>query len=146
MTNSQHQAIAAAVAALFTAAPALADGRVYEGRGYPLPVGTASQIQVFLEDSTPEAIEIMGAPVDWTTPVSVLIKARRSANASAEAVADSVWVDVWARVMANQGLGGLVQALDPGAVTRDRDEADTDVAAFTWQFSVRHRTANNVIT
>jgi hypothetical protein len=61
-------------------------------------------------------------------------------------VADAVWVDAWAIVMADQSLGGLVQAIDLAPVLRDRDEADTDVHCITWQFTVMHRTTNNVLT
>jgi len=146
MSKSKHQAIVTAIAALFIVAPALANGRVFEGRSYALPIGSASQIQVFIEDSTPEAEIITGAPVDWTTQITVLIKARRSASESAEVVADAVWVDAYARVMADQALGGLVMLLTLGDITRDRDEADTDVAAITWRFAVTHRTDSNVIS
>jgi hypothetical protein len=148
MSSSKHQALVAYVAALFTAATALAGGNVYEGRDFPLPAGTASQIHVFAEDSTPEANVLTGAPVDWTTQVNVVIKARRAPGATAEHVCDSIWVDVYARAMADPTLGGglNVELLTAGPLTRDRDEADTDVAAFTWQVSVVHRTANNTVT
>jgi hypothetical protein len=143
MSNTQHQAIATAVAALLKADPALAGGRVYEGRDYTLGATVPNQVQVFLGDSTPQGVVITGAPVDWTTEVSVVIKARRSATDTAESVADALMFDVWARVMNNQNPSGLVYSLDPGPIERDRDEADTDVAAFTWRFEVQHRTANN---
>lgn len=145
MSASQHQAIAVAVAALLLVAPALSEGRVLEGRDFSLPVGVLSQIQVFLGDSVPESTLLTGAPVDWTTDVNVVIKARRSlvAALSAEAVADALWFDAWARVMAAQSLGGLVQSLVPSTVSRDRDEADTDVHVLTWLFQVTHRTTSN---
>jgi hypothetical protein len=146
MSSSKHQAIIAAVTAALLAATALAGGRVYEGRDLALPAGTATQINVFEEDSTPDSTWLTGAPVDWTTQVSIVIKARRTGTGSAETVCDAIWCDVFARVTTDATLLGLVQALNAGPLTRERDEADTDVAAFTWQFTVMHRTANNTVT
>lgn len=147
MSNSQHQTIVTAAVALLTAGTPLCGGRVYEGREYHLASTDASQIRVFLDESIPSAREITGAPVDWTTTVVNVIKSRRTSGAtSAEQAADAIWVDVWARVMADQSLGGLVAMLDPQAVIRDRDEADTDLAVFTWRYIVQHRTSSNVIT
>lgn len=145
MSNTQHQAIVEAVAALLTAAPALAGGRVFEGRELALPSDIASQIHVFLNDSDSNGDVLTGAPIDWQSPISIVIRARKSATASAEKVADAIWFDVWSRVMAAQSLGGLAMQLRADNVQRDRDQADPDVAAFTWNFTVTHRTSQNTL-
>jgi hypothetical protein len=143
MSQSKHQGI---VTALATMLAALSGVAVIEGRDIPLDTSTAKQVNLFLDDSTPSTGMLTGAPVDWITQLNVQIKARRTASSSAEAVADAVWVDAWQIVMADQSLGGLVQGLDLAPVLRERDEADTDVHCITWQFTVMHRTANNVLT
>lgn len=146
MSATQFQAIVLAEAALLTAAPALAGGRVVEGRELALASDVASQINVFLNDSRPDAeIVITGAPVDWSSDVAIVIRTRKdlASGDSAETVADALLFDVWSRVMADQSLGGLVQSLAPGDITRDRDSVDPDVAAFTWNFTVTHRSTQN---
>jgi hypothetical protein len=143
MSNTQHQAIVEAVAALLTTAPSLAGGYVFEGRDLALGSDVPSQIHVFLNDSNPDGEILTGAPMDWSSEISIVIRARKAGSDSAEKVADALLFDAWSRVMADQSLSGLVMQLTAGPVTRDRDPADPDVAAFTWTFTVAHRTTNN---
>jgi hypothetical protein len=145
MAHSKHRAIRAAVAALLTSGTALAGGRVYENRAYPLAEGVASQIHVNYVESQPAPIGISGAPVAWATTIEIQIKARASADSSAEDVADALWTDVYARVMAGQQLGGLAAYVDPGAMESQNDQADTGVCRLTWSFVVQHDTSNNSI-
>ncbi len=141
MANTKHQAIVDAAEAALLAGTPLVGGRVYEGRDRTMPVGVDSQILVWKGASLPTAGEIMGAPVDWTTDVRFLIKARRSGSNSAEKVADGIWTDVYARVMADSTLAALVWDLQPGPLEEpQRDEADTDVVLLEWHFTCRHRT------
>lgn len=145
MSATAHQSIVEAVAALYTAATALAGGRVFEGRDMPLGSDVASQIHVFLNDSPAEARIITGAPVDWESEIATVIRARKSGADSAEKVADALLYDAYSRVMADQTIGGRVQQLRLGVISRDRDQADPDVAAFTLTFTVVHRTASNTL-
>lgn len=144
MATSAHLAIRDAVAALFTAAPAMAP--VYENRGYPLATGVPAQVQVYRNEAVPAADFLTGHPIDWQTELSVVFKARRVPGTGAEAAADALFTEGWARVMANQQLGGLAQQLTAGPVSFDQDEADTEVVAITWRLTVTHRTQANVIT
>lgn len=152
MSRSAFQLICDQVAATLSAPPALGAGGaghspiLFEDRNYPLADAVTSQIHVDYGQSTPEVVAITGAPVDWSTDIEITIKARRDGPTSAKVLADSILVDVYARVMGDQSLGGRVALLQPGAVSLNRDELDTDVCSLTWTFSVQHRTANNVIT
>lgn len=147
MAGSQHRAIRTAIAALFTAEPgALAAGNVHENRDYALAEGVTEQIHVNRVVSLPEAIQITGAPVDWTSEIEIKFKARKTPHLSAEDACDDLWVAGFGRLMAGQALGGLVQLVTPGEVTFDQDAQDTNVAEITQRFMVVHRTASNVIT
>ena len=146
MAISKHLAIRVAVAALFAAPVALAGGRIFQNRDYTLPEGVASQLHVNRAESTPEAIVLTGAPVDWQTELVVVIKARKAAGIDAEDVADEIWTAAFARLMADQTLGGTVSLLTPGVAVFDEDEADTDVARLSWRFAVTHRTDSNIIS
>lgn len=144
MATSKHLAIRDAVAALL--AP-LAVGRVHENRDYPLGEGVASQIHVYRLRSEPLRTNLSQiAPVDWTTDIRVLIKARTQDGMPAEETADELSCAVFAAVMGAQTLGGLADQIEPGPLGWEQEEGDHQVAAVTWDFSVLHRTQSNVIT
>jgi hypothetical protein len=147
VATTKHLGIRDAVAALFAAGTALAGGRIHENRDLPLPQDVASQIQVYRDRSTPGRDLVGGtAPIDWTTEVRVIVKARKSGATSAELVADDIVSNCFARVMADQTLGGLCFLLDPGEITWDQDEADSTVVVAAMQLQIVHRTTDNVIT
>ena len=140
-----HLAIRNAVAALFEG---LAGDRIYQNRDYALPQGVASQINVHRVQSEPERLLIgPTAPIDWTTAIKVAVTARKDAltEQSGEAAADDIAVACFARVMAAQTLGGLCDQIEPGILTWEQDEADSNVVLITWEIGVIHRTTNNVI-
>jgi hypothetical protein len=145
--TTKHLGIRDAVAALYAAGTPLADGRIIENRDLTLPDGVASQIQIYRIESTPDR-PILGssAPVDWTTEIETVVKARKSGATSAEVVAENIVAACYARVMADQTLGGLCWLIDPGPIAWDQDEAATNVVVARWRFAVRHTTENNVIT
>lgn len=144
--GTKHLAVRDALAAAYQAAPALST-RILENRQLTLPEGVPSQIQVYRVDSNPDLQLIHStAPIDWATTLRTVIKARKSGGSSAEAVGDDLMAQCFARVMADQSLGGTVEELTTGAFTWDQDEADTTVAVVTWDVTVIHRTANNILT
>lgn len=147
MSASKHLGLRDAVAALFLASTPLAGGRVLENRNAPLLDGIASQIHVTRVQSLPEKILIGAlAPVDWTTEVRVLIKARRSGTTSAEVVADDIACDCFARLFADQTLGGRCDLMDPGPFVWDEAEEDSNVVVVAMTVTLTHRTEGNVIT
>ena len=146
MSQSQHVAIRMAVAALLSAAPALAGIKVHQNRDFDLPTGAAQQIHVNLA-GTDGAEEVMeGAPIDWRTELAVTVKARRSGLTGASDVADATWVVLYGLLRSDQSLGGLAMSISPGSANVDTDEADTSLARLDWRFTVEHRTDNNSIT
>jgi hypothetical protein len=145
MVYSQHRAVRTAVAALLSAGPALAEGRIFENRNYRLPTGVESQVHVNYAQSEPQRAAILGAPIDWDTSIEITVKARANTVLTAEDVADEIWTAAYARVMADQTLGGTVASIDPGVVTVQDDEADTGTCKLTWELLVRHETSNDSI-
>lgn len=147
MASSKQFALRAAVVALLSQAPAVAVN-VFGNRDFALAEGLASQANVNVFDSNPAVDELMtGAPIDWTTTIQILIKARRAVDGTeASDVCDGIWCDVYARIFADASIGGLSQLTTPGGMAVDTDEADSSVAQITWTFTVVHRTANNALT
>ena len=146
MATSQHLAVRDAVAALLQAAPALAGGRVFENRDYKLAADAASGVWVFRDDSIPARGPIMGSPIDWTTRVRVVVKARTTGGVTAETAADALATEAYARVMAAPQLGGLASDLEAGQITWQQDEIETSVAMCELEFFVQHRTTSNLLT
>ena len=146
MATSQHLAVRDAVAALLQAAPALAGGRVFENRDYKLAADAASGVWVFRDDSTPARGPLMVSPIDWTTRVRVVVKARTSGGVSAETAADALATEAYARVMAQPQLGGLASDLEAGQIVWQQDEIETSVAMCELEFFVQHRTTSNLLT
>lgn len=145
MATSQHLAVRDAVASLLQAAPALAGGRVFENRDYKLATDAASGVWVYRDDSTPARGPMMFSPIDWTTRVRVVIKARTSGGVSAETAADTLATEAYARVMGAPQLGGLASDLEAGQMLWQQDEIETSVAVCELEFFVQHRTTNNLL-
>jgi hypothetical protein len=141
MANSKHHAIGSYIAALMTAAPALAGGFVFENRDYALPTDRAAQLHVNVRNSPPmEPLAGVDSPIDWETTIEFTVLARRADGVEASAAADAIWTDVYGRVMADRGLGGLAWGFEPGEMNSEPDEADTSLTRLTWLIKVSHRT------
>jgi hypothetical protein len=140
-----HLAIRDAIAALFDG---LAEGRIYQNRDYTLPQGVPSQINVHRVQSEPDRSLIgVTAPIDWSTDIKVAVTARKDAvtDQSGEQAADAIATACFSRVMADQQLGGLCQQIEPGLLTWEQDEVDSNVVVITWEMRVIHRTEFNAI-
>lgn len=146
MATSQHLAVRDAVAALLQAAPALAGGRVYENRDYKLAADAASAVWVYRDDSTPARGPMMVSPIDWTTRVRVVVKARSTGGVMAETAADSLATEAYARIMAATQISGQTSDVEAGQITWQQDEIETSVAMCELEFFVQHRTTSNTLT
>jgi len=147
MAASKHLGIRDAVAARY--AGLLPEARILENRDYPLGNGVVSQIHVYRLQSVPERSLVgAAAPIDWTTDIRIVIKARRDGNngITAEAVADDLACSCYAALMADQRLGGLCQLMDPGPFQWDQEEGDSPVAVVVFDVRIVHRTESHVIT
>lgn len=146
MATSQHLAVRDALAALLQASPALAGGRVYENRDYKLAADAPSAVWVYRDDSTPARGPMMVSPIDWTTRVRVVVKARSASGITAEIAADSLATDVYGRIMAAPQLGGFISDIEAGPIVWQQDDVETAVAMCELEFLVQHRTSANVLT
>jgi hypothetical protein len=146
MSTSQQFAIRAAIAALMAAGTPVAPS-IQQNREFALAEGLDSQVHVNVVHSDPIVDELFaGAPIDWDTDYEIKVRTRKAAGTEADARADSIFADAYSRVMGNQSFGGLAMYVTPGAIDVQTDEADTSVAEISARFTVRHRTANNVLT
>lgn len=142
MANSAHMALRAAVVQLLLAPPAMAGGRVVANRKRPMAEQDASQVFVYLEESTPERGAINGAPVDWSTRLRIECVARPATPDSAETVADALATQAWTRLQADTTLGGLCGDLASNGIAWTEDESNATLSACQLLFTATHRTTN----
>lgn len=143
MAASKHLGIRDTAAALL--AGLVPADRILENRELPLPSGVESQIHVFRVISLPQRGVVMGAPIDWSTQVRIVVKARKGVS-SAEVIADGLSVSCYERLLADQTLGGLAMDLQPGALAWDQDAVDPAVAQVTLDVIYVHRTTQHLIS
>ena len=138
MSTAFGSVLAAVVGAL-SAAPALAEGRVYANRPQPLPAGRASAVVVRLEQSGPREA-VLGA-LDWSTRLAVECYARGQIGSDPAEAADALLQDAWQRLR-------LLDAAQLGAMAIESespiewlfDELDTPLACAVIRVTVLHRT------
>lgn len=144
---SQQLQLRAAIAAALVAAEVLAENRIHEDRAFQQAIDVDKQLHVTFRESEPaEEVLYEGHPIDWLSVFELTVLTRRAGGVEASDAADSVWAAAFAALMADQSLGGLADYLQPGPVSVEHAEADTSLCRLTWSFTLRHRTANNVLT
>jgi hypothetical protein len=144
MSNTQHSAMRDAVVAALLAAPALASGRIEARRRRPVAAEVASQINVYLEDSTPTDGPI--GTTYWATRVRVECVARAATGLDSETVADALAVQVHARLLTDPSLGGLAIDTVVTSMAWTDDELETSLSACQQLFQVTHATPTASIT
>lgn len=143
--STAFQAIAAAIAAALTAAPALAGGRVYANRLRPLPEGVATAIVVRLDKSA--GSEQVLTALDWTSTFAIECYARGASGSDPADAVDALLQAAWARLAALDAaaLGAMAIVINP-AIDWIYDEADGPVVCASVGLQVQHRTAVATLT
>ena len=145
MSGTAHLAIASAVVAALTAAPALAGGRVTLNKLRPVAAGDGTAIVVRLGRSVGQE-QSLGV-IDWTTTLDVECHARASAGAEPAAAVDVLLADAWARLADLNATSLGAMAVQIGSdIDWQFDDMDTPVASATVRLQVLHRTAATSLT
>ena len=144
MTTTQHLAVYDAFVSALQSAPALAGGHIktMDDTNRPMASDVNSQIRVFLDQTTPDALVGGSAPVDWSTRIRAECTARSvSGGDSAFRAATLLASQVYGRVMADAPLQAAAVQIDPAPLQWAEDEADTSLVACQAIFNLVHRTA-----
>lgn len=137
-----HDAIVDAVLALLRAEPAVTSGVIEEDiDGTNVPEEADEAVGVSMGSSSPARAEILGAPVDWTTDITITCFARADGSTSQGRASRALHARVFARIMADPTLGGLAFDLFEPQLTAERDPADNRLGALIATYPVQHRTA-----
>ncbi len=139
---SQFLSLASAVTAALTASPAVADGRVLQGRALPVEIGHPLEVHVAVARSQADSLVLNGPERLWTTTVTVTCYARAAAGQSGDAAVDPLLQAVYARLQGlelNPPPGAQSVTLDP-VVAWDVDEGGKTVGVARLTLIVRHIT------
>lgn len=143
-TTAQHQLLQEVVASL-SAAPALADGRVYANRVRPVSAPSATAVAVRLESSNGQKPTLHG--IDWSTVLQVECYARSTAQADPAQAVDALLHAAWQRLsgFSPSSLGLMDLSLQP-RIEWDYDDGDTPTVCAVIRLVAVHRTPANSLT
>lgn len=111
-------------------------GRVYRSRVEPLARGESPAVVV--EPRSDQAQQTVIPRIDWTLNVAVMIIVR---HAVPDQAADSIVASLHAKMMQDQTLGGISQAIEPQGVSFEMLEADQPAGVITCDYNVRYQTS-----
>lgn len=142
--SAQHQLLQAIVNSL-TAAPALADGRVFANRLRPVSAPSGTAVVVRLQNSTGNKPVIHA--IDWATTLQIECYARTTAQADPAQAVDDLLQAVWARLSALDpaNLSLMDINLQP-AIGWDYDDGETPTACAVIRLQAVHRTPTTSLT
>lgn len=137
--STAFRSVLAAVVGALSAAPALAEGRVYANRLQPLPAGRSSAVVVRLEQSS-STESVLGA-LDWTTRLAVECYARGQVGVDPSDSVDALLQDVWQRLRSiSAGQLGVIDVQPDSVIEWLFDELETPLACAVIRLHVLHRT------
>lgn len=138
--------LAGAIKTALSAAPAVADGRVYLNRLAPVAAAHNTAVAVRLVQTTGREVAL-GAH-DWASEIDVECYARAATGADPAAAVDALLETVWSRLVGINAasLGAMAVQLNPTVTWQFDDAGETPVACATVRLQVRHRTAVTSLT
>lgn len=140
MSATAFVAIQTALMGALSAAPALADGRIYPNHLRPIGAGVPTALVVRLDQSAASP-ETLGA-LDWATSYTVECYARAATGTDPALAVDALVSDTWARLCAldPNNLPGVSDINVQPIIDWQYDSADTPVVCAVIRVQVRHRT------
>lgn len=134
MTTRREQILAQITTQL--ASVAGVNGRVYRSRVEPLARGESPAVVV--EPRGDQAQQTVIPRIDWTLGVAVMVIVRAPVPDQA---ADAIVASIHAKMMQDQTLGGISQAIEPQSVTFEMIEADQPAGVVTCDYNIRYQTS-----
>lgn len=114
---------------------------IHRARTTPVPEQEAEAVNVQWERALPAQTGIKGAPVDWSTSVTVECFAR-SVTESGDAAVDPLLERVVARLAEDPSLGGLVDDLVLAGLEAENTAEGKKTGWVRLIYAAEHRTYN----
>jgi hypothetical protein len=138
--NSAFLDITGAVVSRLQQDPAIADV-VYRARDKQVPEGVATALNVQMDGAIPARGTIHGAPIDWTTRVSIECYARGTSGAPDQLV-DPLLLGVYGRLAQDTTLGGLVDDIGEPMLEAEYSSEGKKTGWIRMTYVIQHRTEN----
>ena len=129
-----------AVIAALSAAPAVCDV-IDRARVRPVSDQYAQLVNVQWDGAIPDRGAIYGAPVDWTTRITVDCYAS-SVQDSGDIAVDSLLSAVYERLASDVTLGGVVEDMNVPGIEIDCTSESKKTGWVRLTYLVQHRTTN----
>lgn len=133
-----------AVYSALLVAPAIADD-VLLLRERPTTLERGSEILINMPRASGERFTISGAPVNWTMPLAITLRARGSGGATPLTTMGTLFAATWARLEAITWPAGVMGTLDAD-FTLDPAEGGDLVAELQLALVVTFRTQAGTLT
>jgi hypothetical protein len=141
MTTAFSKVVAAVIASLSTA-PAVCDAvNIYRARTREMPEQVDQAVSVQFEGSIPDNGAIAGAPVDWSSKVTVDCFGR-SMKDSGDIAVDPLFQAVYERLAQDSTLGGLVGNLSVAGIEAENSAEGKKTGWVRLTYIAEHRTSN----
>lgn len=135
--------IVSAVIAQLSAAPAVCD-KIYRSSGSVVPDQVDQAINVEFNRALPQLAAIAGAPIDWSSTISVECFAR-SMTESGDLAVDPLLFAVFERLAQDPTLGGLIGDLAVAGVEAENSVEGKKTGWVRITYVADHRTNNSTL-
>lgn len=143
MITAFSQVVAAMMTAL-AAEPAVCDA-IYRARSMAIPDRDERAVTVQFEQALPAAGAIKGAPLDWTTKVTVECYAS-SLKETGDLAVDPLLAAVYARLAEDTTLGGLIGDLSIAGIEAENTADAKKTGWVRLTYIAEHRTNNSTLS
>lgn len=143
--STAFKSLAGILASVLTAAPAVAEGRVWTNRLRVLPAVASTAVVVRQGDG--RGTEVVLGALDWITAFSIECYGRGAAGSDPADAVDPVLEAVWARLVAIDAaaLGAMSITVGP-SIEWQFDDGETPMACAVVRLLVQHRTPVAALT
>jgi len=144
MRTSFSKVVTAVIAALSASPPVCK--AIYRARQAAIPTQDEQAIVVQWEQAMPAGGTLQGAPIDWTTRLTVECYARSNdPNDNGDQAVDPLLASVYERLAADATLGGIVSDLTVAGVQVETAVDGNKTGWVRIVYTAEHRTYNNTL-
>jgi len=144
MRTSFSKVVSAVIAALSANPPVCK--AIYRARQAAIPAQDEQAIVVQWEQAMPAAGTLQGAPIDWTTRLTVECYARSTdPDDNGDQAVDPLLASVYERLASEATLGGIVNDLTVAGVQVETAVDGNKTGWVRIVYTAEHRTYNNTL-
>ncbi|WP_027864263.1 hypothetical protein [Massilia alkalitolerans] len=145
MSTAFSKAVSAVISALSTS-PAVCKS-IHRARAHVVPEQEDESISVQWEQALPQQGTITGAPIDWSTRLTVDCYARSGAvGVTGDVVVDPLLERVYERLAADPTLGGMLDDLVIAGIEAENTSEGKKTGWVRLTYVAQHRTENALIS